>query len=145
MIPKRQLLAQKRNMMYRYRSLRSVYPFFCTAHPSNQPRNPMLYNAFHSARHPKSAPSPCNTSSLDPPSTPHVIHVPSTNLNQHLELHLNRFSHFYTAHSRESIYFATCIKIQLTCNVKPESPAKGLRSLPPACTSSLIVGSSKAP
>ena len=28
---------------------------------------------------------------------------------------------------------------------EPESPARGLRSSPPACTASLIVGSSKAP
>ena len=30
-------------------------------------------------------------------------------------------------------------------NRKPESPARGLRSSPPACTASLVVGSSKAP
>ena len=28
---------------------------------------------------------------------------------------------------------------------QPESPARGLRSSPPACTASLVVGSSKAP
>ena len=30
-------------------------------------------------------------------------------------------------------------------NIQPESPARGLRSSPPACTASLVVGSSKAP
>jgi len=29
--------------------------------------------------------------------------------------------------------------------IKPESPTRGLRSSPPACTASLVVGSSKAP
>ena len=30
-------------------------------------------------------------------------------------------------------------------SLKPESPARGLRSSPPACTASLVVGSSRAP
>jgi len=33
----------------------------------------------------------------------------------------------------------------MSCYNKPESPARGLRSSPPACTASLVVGSSKAP
>jgi len=60
-----------------YRSLRSVHPFFCRAHPFTQPQNPMLYNAFHLARHPKSALS--HWGNLHP----HVIQVPCTHLTQH--------------------------------------------------------------
>jgi len=52
MTPKRQLLAQQRHAMHR--SLRLVNPFFCTVHPLPIPQNPMLYNYFQSASHPKS-------------------------------------------------------------------------------------------
>jgi len=65
----------------------------------------MLYNAFQSATHPKSA-LPMES------STPHVTHVPWTHLTQHPKLHLDRFLH--TARGRESLYCTVCIKTQLT-------------------------------
>jgi len=55
--------------------VRSIHMFFCKAHPIIQPPNPMLYNAFQSARHPKSAHSHGGIYThvmrfLDPPNSP---------------------------------------------------------------------------
>ena len=47
----------------------------------------MLYYAFQSARHPKSASSMGHLH-------PHVIRVPWIHLTHHPKLHLDRFSHF---------------------------------------------------
>jgi len=51
-----------------YRSLRSVHPFFCTAHPfTHLPNDPMLYIASQSARHSK------NSLSCRPSTSPYVF------------------------------------------------------------------------
>ena len=92
--PKRQLLVQKRHTQ------------LCTAHPFTQAQTPTLYNAYQSARQPKSA--TCRGA-----SRPHVIHVPWTHMTQHPDLHLN-LCHFCTAHGRESWYFTMCIKMWFT-------------------------------
>jgi len=52
----------------------------------------MLYNAFQSARHPRSSPSHVGI------YNPHVIHVPWTHLTQHPKMHLDQFSHFSTVY-----------------------------------------------
>jgi len=90
----------------KYRSLRSVHPFFAqlTLLPNQQ--NPMLCNAFQLVRHHNSA-LPMGA------STSHVMHVPWTHLTQHSKLHLDRFSRFSTAHGRESLYFTVCVKTRL--------------------------------
>ena len=49
---------------------------------------------------------------------PHLIRVPWDHLTQHSKLDLNRFSHFYTVRCRESLYFTTCVKTQLTRNLR---------------------------
>jgi len=67
----------------------------------------MLYNAFQLARHPK-VPLPVGH------LCPRVGHVHWTHLTQHSTLHLNCFSHFCTAHDRESLYFSMCVKTWLT-------------------------------
>jgi len=69
-IPKRQLLVQKRLMMLIL--LKSVHLFFAQLTVLPNPQNPMFYNTFQWARHPKLPPlmgastSTCNTCSLDP-------------------------------------------------------------------------------
>jgi len=75
--------------------LRSVHPF-CISHPFTQPPNPILYNAFQSARHPKVP--------LREASAPHLMRG-WTHSTQHPKQYLDRFSRFCTAHGRESLYF----------------------------------------
>jgi len=63
--------------------------------------NPHKNYAFQSVTHPRSASfrggiyTPCK-------------HVPWTHPTQHPKLYLDRFSRFYTAHGRESLYFTMC-------------------------------------
>jgi len=67
--------------------------------------NPMLYNAVQLA--------PPDTRKVYFPmgaSTPHVIRGIWTHPTQHHELQFDRFSRFHTAHGRESLYFAMCVK-----------------------------------
>jgi len=47
----------KKNTSYDVELVRIGPPVFFTAHPFTQPPNPTFYNAFQSARHPRSAPS----------------------------------------------------------------------------------------
>ena len=58
-----------------HRSLRSVHPFFAQLTLLPNPQNPMFYNAFQLARHPRSVLpmmgiyTHCNTRSLDSPNS----------------------------------------------------------------------------
>jgi len=100
------------NMSYDVWIVKIGLPFFAQVTPQSSPNsspsppNPMLYNAFQSDRYSKSAPSHGSFTS-------HVIHVPLTCLTQHPKLHLKWFSHFCTAHDRDTVYFTKCTKMQL--------------------------------
>jgi len=88
--PKRQLIAQKH--------VKSVHQFFFAQLTLlRNPPNPMLYNAFKSGRHPKSA-----------FSRGAYVPIPWTHPTQHSKLHLDRFSRFCTGH------FTMCVKTRLT-------------------------------
>jgi len=86
----RQLLVQ--NMTYDDRSLRLV------PHPFTQP--PKIL---------------CFTMLFNRLNTPYVTRVAWTLPTQHPKLHLDRFSHSCTAHSRQSLYFTItmCVKTRL--------------------------------
>jgi len=96
-IPRRQLFAQKARHTT-YRSLRSVHPFFAQLTLLPDPSNPVLFNAFQSARHPQKFPFSWGM------YIPMQCMFPVLNPTQHSKLHLDRFSRFCsTAHDRESL------------------------------------------
>jgi len=103
--PKRQLLAQKHSARHMDCYDRSTHFLHCS--PFYQTPKilcfTMLYNQ---SDNPK---VPFTVGSL----LPDVIHVPWTYLTQHSKPHLDRFSHFCTAHFRESLYFTMCVKMWL--------------------------------
>jgi len=82
-------------------------PCFCTGQCFTQAPNRMLSNQLDTL---KKVPLPAGA------LTPHVIHVPWTHPTQHPKLHVDRFSHLCTVHSRVSLCFTTCIKTWLMHN-----------------------------
>ena len=78
---------------------------FFTAHSFTQPPKSYALQCFSIGQTAKSAPS-CGA------LHPHVVHVPWTHSIQHSKLYLDRFNHFHTAHSTESLglYFTVCVK-----------------------------------
>jgi len=97
-----------KNVSYDVQIVKVGRPIFAQLTLLLSPSNPVLYNAFEYARHPQKCAFPCRHLHA------HVIHVPWTHPTQPSKLHLDWFSHFCTAHGRESLYFTMCIKMQLT-------------------------------
>ena len=113
-----------------YRSLRSVHPFFLQSAPFYPTPKSYALQCFSLGKTPQKCPfplgefaPPCNTSSLYPPDSAS-------------KLHLNWFSHLYTAHSSTSIFFTATALLYPRGSRRRHNPRLSPTAISPASTGS---------